>query len=111
VERTVLGVNKIRTAQSARLHCTPKRRGGQYLDLFLAQKRLERLERERENVGARSRQIDEEFAELAAEIEKLQEEVGVVPAAPPPATCQRGVGETKKTPRRTANMKTMDLSY
>jgi len=111
VQQKLTGINKLRTAQRARVHCTPKRRGGQYLDLFLAQKRLERLERERENVGARSRQIDEEFAELAAEVEKLQEEVGVVPAAPHPATRQGGVGETKKTPRRTANMKTMDLSY
>lgn len=108
MQQKTTGINKLRTAQKARVRSTPKQKGGEYLDLFLAQKRLERLQRERENVGARSQRIDEEFAELSARVGRLQGELGAASPAPPAAT---GHERAKKKPRPMANMKTMDLSY
>ncbi len=108
MQEKLTGINKLGTAQKARTRSMPRQKGAEYLDVFLAQKRLEPLQRERENVGARSRQIDEDFAELTAEVGKLQGELGVASLAPPAAT---GHGRAKKKPRRMANMRTMDLSY
>lgn len=102
------GINKLRTALKARTRSMPKQEGQEHLDIYLAQKRLERLQSERENADLRSQRIDKEFAELSARVGKLQGELGVASPAAPAAT---GQGRAKKKPRPMANMKTMDLSY
>lgn len=111
MQQKLTGINKLRTAQKSRVRSMPKQKGGEYLDLFLAQKRLERLERERENTGARSQRIDEDFEDLSTEVGKLQDEIGVDRAASPAAARQTPASRTKKKPRRMQNMKKMDLSY
>ena len=108
MQQQLTGINKLRTAQKARTRSMPRQEGAEYLDVFIAQKRLERLQRERENADFRLQRIDEDFAELTTEVGKLQGEIGVAPAAPPAAT---GHGRAKKKPRRMQNMKKMDLSY
>jgi len=105
------GINKLRTAQKSRVRSMPRQEGAEYLDVFISQKRLERLERERENVSTRSQSIDEEYADVSAEVGKLQEKIGLDCAASPAAARQTPAGRTKKKPRRMANMKKMDLSY
>ena len=110
MEQKITGIVALRTAQKARVRSMPKQKGQEYLDVYLAQKLIGRLERERENTELRSRRIDEDYTELSADVRKLQEEIGIGPEAPPAPDRKAAASKSKKK-KMPCKMKKMDIQY
>lgn len=108
MEQKITGIVKLKTAQKARVRSMPKQKGQEYLDIYLAQRLADRLERERENVDIRSERVDEDYAELSADLRKLKDEIGIRPETTPVVAQDHKSVKRKKIPR---SMKKMDMQY
>ena len=109
MEQKITGIVKLRTAQKARVRSMPKQKGQEYLDIYLAQRLTNRLERERENVEVRRERIDEDYAELSTDVRKLEAEIGIGAEKPPAGAPEAAsLKSKKKLPR---SIKKMDMQY
>jgi len=111
VERKAPGIIKLNTAQKARMHSMPKQQGQAEcaLELFLARKRLARLERECAKTRHQSERVEEDYEELSARIHELQAELGGRhDASPGPARQAPAVKSKTKT---APGLKTFDMQY
>lgn len=70
------GVSNIKTASKIKIHSKPKTPGQEYLDMYLAIKDKERLERYKETLERSHGGADEQLKEVQKELEKLGKIVG-----------------------------------
>ncbi len=120
MEQKITGLIRLRTAQKARLRAMPKQEGQEYLDMYLAQKRMQRHERERENLGFRGQFIEEDKKLLLQDMRrvqrKLSKELNADIAAMPddeagkPEAGKPAVRKKKKA-RSARSMKKVQMDY
>jgi len=95
-DRSLRGVQDIKTGRSERIHSVPRRDDNYYLDLFLLKKERERLEKEVAWVDKKRKRVQDTRKDVQKRIAALEEKVleGMsILQRPPPDRASRPEGK------------------
>jgi len=69
------GADNVKSARGGKLRSAPKSEGTAYMDMFILHKKLGRLKKEKQQLGKRNGRNQQQFAEIADEMEQAKKSI------------------------------------